>query len=446
MIEYRNSVMEVLRGNEMIYRGMEFFGASENTPIDVCFQNIAESDRMIVLLGTRYGSRPDCNSHSFTELEIREAERLGKPILIYILDTDRQPVLIKHVDSGKNKSDLDALINYLSNKYSVQKYVTPEELGVILARDLLRIEKDTNTHRGKNSLIGEYRETAYDKLAYWYDHWYKDHWELDDPFKTIVSIIKAYDEGSRGNILRKKILDCACGTGNTYVSFTKNGYNIYGTDGSRYMLQKAKNNCDSIGVSTDHIELEPLNWTDNKSYHAKFSSGFFDVIINTANSFCHIPPVSGYMDVALNNFYDLLAPGGLLIIDTKKYIKTRSLNDIETYQELRYIAGKQEWILRSEREEPRNIEGLGNVKFHTRLMYDNDPAFTHPVCRALIVVTIYGESINPCVHVIPYYPLPSVMLKMEMEKAGFMPVTIFPAMENLVLDWKYDIVVGRKPG
>ena len=149
--------------------------------------------------------------------------------------------------------------------------------------------------------------------------------------------------------------------------------------------------------------------------------------------------------VALNNFYDLLTPDGLLIIDTKKYVRSDPLNGAQTFQELRYIADEQEWMVRSERLEVKDIDGLGEVSFHTRLMYDNDPSFIDPVRRALIVVTIYGESINPRAHVIPYYPLTASVLKREVKKAGFISVRILPAMGNLSKDWKYDFVVGRKP-
>jgi SAM-dependent methyltransferase len=447
LAEYRNSVMDVLHGNEIVFKGMEYFGASEYPSIDVCLKNIAESDRIIVLLGTRYGSRLNGSIYSFTEIEIREAEKLSKPIQAYFLDTDNQSVLLRYVDEGKDKSDLNSLKDYLKSKYNTEKFTTPEDLGKKLARDLLRVERINNVNsKIKHRLVRQYRETAYDALANWYDEWYNDHWCSDEPYGTITSIIKAYHEESRGSIKHKRILDCACGTGNTYVSFTKNGFEIYGADGSRNMLLKAKENCENLGISTERLVLDPLNWTDGQSYREKFGSCSLDVIVNTANSFCHIPPVAGYMDVALNNFYDLLSPGGLLIIDTKKYIKSIPINGPKIFQELRYFADEQEWIVRSERSDPQKIESLGMLNFHTRLMYDNDPAFKDSVQRALIVVTIYGESINPQVHIIPYYPLPAAFLRQEMLNAGFKPVAIFPAMENLSKDWKYDLVVGRKPG
>ena len=88
------------------------------------------------------------------------------------------------------------------------------------------------------------------------------------------------------------------------------------------------------------------------------------------------------MQLALNNFYRLLKPEGLLIIDTKKYIRSDPVDGVPTYKELRYDGPSKEWIERSDRLEERELPGLALVKFHTRLMYDTDPAFTPSVRRA----------------------------------------------------------------
>ena len=210
------------------------------------------------------------------------------------------------------------------------------------------------------------------------------------------------------------------------------------------MLQKAHKNCVSSEIPVDRLILDPINWTDGKAYEEQFGQETFDVIINSANSFCHIPPVPGYMDIAISNFYNLLKPGGLLIIDTKKYIRSVSFDGTEIFRELRYDANFQEWIVRSDRREIYQVDGFGEVNFHTRLMYDNDPAFNHKhVRRALIVLTIYGPSVTPRVLVIPYYPLPSTKLREKMREV-MLTTSIIPAMERLVANWKYDFVIGQK--
>lgn len=444
LADYRRAVMDVLQECEILYKGMEFFGATEHTALNTCLRNISDVDRVIVLIGARYGSRPSEKDPSYTESEIREAIKLGKPIQAYFLDLDSVPILAKHVESGQNAEDLKKLKEDITANFTVDTFDSPADIGRILARDLLREKNLSSKFATSETIARRFRETAYDSLADWYDIWYQGHWSSDEPFNTITAILRSYHESSRGNINGLKVLDCTCGTGNSFASFTKHGFDVYGTDGSSEMLQKAHKNCVSSGIITDRLILDPINWTDGKAYDEQFGQEAFDVIINTANSFCHIPPVSGYMDIALKNFYNLLKPSGLLIIDTKKYIRSDPSGRAETYRELRYDANLQEWIVRSERHEICQVDGIGEVNFHTRLMHDNDPAFNNEhVRRALIVLTIHGPSITPRVLVVPYYPLPSTLLREKMKNERF-ATSIIPAMERLAANWKYDFVIGQK--
>ena len=441
LIEYRRATMEVLQECEILYKGMEFFGATENKPHETCLKNLNDADRVIVLIGSRYGSRPKTQGPSYTEIEILEARRLKKPIQAYFLDLEKTAILAKHFESGHNAKDLKKLKKLLTENYTVDKFSSPADLGRILARDFFRESKHNIQKQKLQPVVSRFRETAYDSLAEWYDDWYQGHWSNEEPFNKILNIINSYNVSSKGSINDLKILDCACGTGNSFVAFTKHNFEVYGTDGSYEMLQKAKENCNSAKISTERLILDPINWTDGKAYEDKFGTEKFDVIINTANSFCHIPPISGYMDVALTNFYNLLKPGGLLIIDTKKYIRNDSSRGLEKYQELRYDATSQDWIVRTERHDTCQVDGYGEVHFNTRLVYDSDPSFNTDINRALIVITINGPTLIPRVLVVPYYPLPASKLEQEMRKANYttsyIPVPKIP-------DWKYDFVVGQK--
>jgi SAM-dependent methyltransferase len=445
---YRRAAMEVLMECEHLYRGMEFFGATQYEALETCLQNVRSADRVVVLVGTRYGSRPSVGQPSFTELEIREAENHELPIQVYCLDVERQPVLARFVDGGEDGLALSKLKDRLSTHYTTDTFTTPEDLARRLARDFLREERRNlrDSESGDSpAAIPRFRETSYDALAEWYDIWYKGHWRSEEPVKTLTSIIRSYFEGSRGNITKLRFLDCACGTGNTFAAFTRQGYEIYGTDGSREMLRQAQRNCQAAGLPTDRLVMNPINWTDGIGYKEQFGDEGFDVVVNTANSFCHIPPVPEYMGTALRNFWNLLKPGGLLVIDTKKYVRGDHQEDgIETYQELRYLATSQEWIVRSQRHEVTKSPELGEVHFHTRLLYDDDPAFGTGVRRALIVVTIYGGAVTPRVLVVPYYPLPARLLEKQMITCGFLTAT-HPALEKLAVNWKYDVVIGQKP-
>ena len=436
LASHRDEVIRILAKCEAVFKGMEYFGASQDTPLETCFKHIEESDLIICLIGTRYGSCPEGQSISFTELEIDHAIKLGRPVHVYLMDED-QPVIKRFIDVGDNADRLRRLRERLQKEFTVSFFSDPKDLSEKILQDLYKVSGSGNYI----TKMRKYRESAYDLLAEWYDPWYKGHWSHDEPYKTIYSIVSTYLESQRGMNRGKQILDCACGTGNTFASFTREGFDIYGTDGSHEMLQIAERNCRNAGIPTEKLILDPISWTDMEGYLKHFKLASFDLILNTANSFCHIPPTPEYMQTALANFYQLLKPGGLLLIDTKRYIRSDPHNGVPTYKELRYDAGEKEWIERYERLESGYVPGIGEVNFHTRLMYDTDPALS--VRRALIIVTIFGVNMAPKTLVVPYYPLPSYELRTEMVKAGF-KANIFRAMEEKAVNWKYDVVVGQK--
>lgn len=442
---YREHLMMVLDGCETIFRGMEFFGAAEATLLETCFQYIKSCDLVVTLIGTRYGTIPDGRDKSYTHLELEFAFSVGKPVWAYFLDEQHTPVFTRHVESGPAAEKLSELRKSIVDRSSPGRFTSPEDLGMKLARDLFR--RFGNFDRRTVSdyqLPPRYRECAYDGLAPWYDAWYEDHWASDEPFTTICAIASKYFESSRGHLKHKKVLDVACGTGNAFAAFTRAGFETWGTDGSMEMLLKAKENCSSTEIDTSKLVMTPVNWNDRARFEQLFVPRSFDIIVNTANSFCHIPPVDHYMQAALGNFYDLLKPGGLLFIDTKRYIGAESVRTRPLLKELRYIAKAKEWVERVEREETRELPGFGIVKFNTRIVHDFDPALQdRMIQRALIVITIFGEKLPSRTLVVPYYPLPADKLKDELVKAGFEAI-LYRANEEFNANWKYDFVVGQR--
>jgi len=444
LIDYREEVLRALTRCEKIYRGMEFFGASSSTTLEHCLSQVEQSDLVICLLGTRYGSRPPGSHLSFTEHEISHAFEIKRPVHAYFIDDD-QPVRRKHVDVGEDAEALEAFKGWLRERVSACPFTTPTDLAMKIMQDMSAYPptRDNRLMRGKSDVTASsYRETAYDAIADWYDHWYKDHWCSDEPYLTIRRLAFKHADSSKTNLATRRILDTACGTGNTYAAFKKEGFEVFGTDGSSRMLSKAVANCEQQSLSLSGLVLEPITWTNWDGYSKHFEPESFDILLNTGNSFCHIPPVTGFIDAALENFLKLLKPGGLLIIDTKKYIREGNFDGTPLYKEMRFVT--PEWIVRTVREEKCEVPGLEHVRFHTRLHYDVDPSFNIAVLRALIVLTIYGESLAPITALIPYYPLPAADLKRHMSEAGFI-TDLYPAGEGPAENWKYDVVVGRKP-
>jgi SAM-dependent methyltransferase len=442
LASYRDAVMDVLAQFGMVFNGMETFGAREQDSLTTCLTQLADSDLVVTLLGTRYGSCPTDSEASYTELEINHALDLGKPLYIYELDVERQPVLARHVETGFGADKLEKLRERLREKFTVARFTTPEHLAMRLASDLAKRIQPQEDSESIARIARRYRETAWDLVAEWYDVWYDGHWQWDEPFQTICAIVGSYAESKRGNLRSLRILDCACGTGNTYSSFAQANYDVWGTDGSREMLIRAKGNCEAKEIRTDRLIMEPINWTDLDGYLKYFDEHSFDLIVNTANSLCHIPTLPNYMGKALTTYKQLLRPGGILLVDTKKYVKSDPIDGVPAYYELRRDPVTKEWVQRVERPDYTDVPGVGRIHIHTRLHHDIDPSFGENVRRTLIVLTIYGEQIPPRVIALPYYPLPADVLIEQMKTAGFTTV-VYPAFQDLCLHWKYDVVVGR---
>ncbi len=289
-----------------------------------------------------------------------------------------------------------------------------------------------------------FRETAYDSLADWCDGWYADHWRSNQPFETIVSLIDSELDDASSFWRSARILDAATGTGNTYVALTRAGLNAFGTDGSLPMILKAEQNCISLGISTANLIAAPMNWLNLNAYLEHFEPESFDLIVVASNSFCHMPPVKGFMDVALANFGALLRSGGLIAIDTKRFECVQGGNNASVPREMRFDNQVSAWVEREHRKDIGAIPGHGQVTIHTRMVYDRDPSFASNVNRAIILVTVCRKGMPLFVDTLPYYPLKADVLQSFMTKAGF-DAGIYRALEHpLMRSWTYDMVIGRK--
>jgi hypothetical protein len=84
----------------------------------------------------RYGSIDASTGKSLTHLEYDEAQRIGLPSLIYLLDEDRQPVLPKFVETGEGAKKLQEMKALLRKRHVVTAFTTPEDLASKLISDL----------------------------------------------------------------------------------------------------------------------------------------------------------------------------------------------------------------------------------------------------------------------------------------------------------------------
>ena len=105
----------------------------------------------------RYGSIDADSGKSFTHLEYQDAVRLRLPILIYLIDEDRQPVLPKYIDFGEAGEKLREFKRKLKKNHVVSFFTSPEDLAVRVSQDLPALVErfGATIHRGELAKVVE---------------------------------------------------------------------------------------------------------------------------------------------------------------------------------------------------------------------------------------------------------------------------------------------------
>src|SRR5712691_9822519 len=133
---YRTAVREALHRLEAVVRGMEYFGATPETPKEECLRIVRSCRAYVGIFAMRYGTVDAETGKSFTHLEYEEAQRCRLPSLIYLIDEERQPVLPRNIDFAGLGEKLVALKSELRKRHVVSFFTTPEDLAVRVSQDL----------------------------------------------------------------------------------------------------------------------------------------------------------------------------------------------------------------------------------------------------------------------------------------------------------------------
>lgn len=134
--DHRDAVRQALHRLETLVRGMESFGSRPGRPKDECLAEVRKCRVYIGIFGMRYGSIDPESGLSLTHLEFLEAQRLGIPALIYLLDEDRHPVFPRFVDRGDAGEKVAALRAELKRRFLVGFFTGPDDLARQVAQDL----------------------------------------------------------------------------------------------------------------------------------------------------------------------------------------------------------------------------------------------------------------------------------------------------------------------
>lgn len=146
----------------------------------------------------------------------------------------------------------------------------------------------------------------YDAIAEYYPLFYRD-WrtQLEREGLSLRAIFR-----NKGVV---RVLDAACGAGTQAVALAQLGFNVVACDPSAGMLRKAFQIAEEYGAD-GNMEFV------RSSFHElpNSVSGPFDAIVCKGNALPHLL-LDSEIEEALLTFYELLRPGGLLVIGMRDF-------------------------------------------------------------------------------------------------------------------------------
>lgn len=210
----------------------------------------------------------------------------------------------------------------------------------------------------------------------------------------------------------ERVLDASCGAGAQAVPLAQLGYDVTACDPSPGMIEKAR----EIAGQYDVLDRLRLECVDFLHLH-EVVEGPFDAVISKGNSLPHLL-LDEEIEMTLTIFYDLLRPGGTLVI---------GMRDFGPFME----------------DRPRFLPGFTHKLPDEREFITFDLWEWHdgpPVIATQNLFIVQGkdddyETIKRCV---TYRPLSTDEVKVVLLEVGFVDITDQPDRTERVL-------VARKP-
>lgn len=245
----------------------------------------------------------------------------------------------------------------------------------------------------------------YDSIAEFYTYFYRD-WETQ---------LEREGLGLRAVFRNKgitRILDASCGAGTQAVALAKLGFDLVAADPSAGMLRRAHTVAEQHGV-TDKITFERCDFLSLPEY----VEGPFDAIVSKGNSLPHLL-LDEEIELALTIFYDLLRPGGLVVI---------GMRDFAPFMEdrPRFLPG-----FVKETDDEREL-----ITFDLWEWEEGPPVIA---TQNLFIVHGQGQHYQTVKRCVTFRPLSIDEVKVVLLEAGFEDITDQPDRTERVL-------VARKP-
>jgi Domain of unknown function (DUF4062) len=149
--QHREKVYRELRSLRHDVIAMEDYVAADKRPLDQCLHDVRCADVYVGILAWRYGYIPTKDNperKSITELELCEAERLGKPRLIFVLkNTAPWPPKMMDATTGDNERGvrINRLRDMLQQEHLAGMFETADELAVKVVSALYRWQIESSS-------------------------------------------------------------------------------------------------------------------------------------------------------------------------------------------------------------------------------------------------------------------------------------------------------------
>lgn len=143
LVSHRESIWELLQSFNVSISGMEKFGARTEIPLETCIKEVEDSDIYIGIIGMRYGSIEKESKKSFSQLEYERAKKLGKEILIFIIDENNSKINPKHIDF-ENYESLREFKSILKTNHTIDIFSDENDLITKLNSSLRKVLEAEN--------------------------------------------------------------------------------------------------------------------------------------------------------------------------------------------------------------------------------------------------------------------------------------------------------------
>jgi glycine/sarcosine N-methyltransferase len=198
-----------------------------------------------------------------------------------------------------------------------------------------------------------------------------------------------------------RVLDAACGTGMHTVALAQLGYRMSGADMSRGMIERARTNASTAGISV-HFETAGF-----EHLAETFGQQVFDALLCLGNSLPHILDAPA-LAATLADFRLCLRPGGLFLLQNRNFDAVLTRRD-RWMEPQAYSHNDSEWLfLRF-----YDFDADGLLSFHMVTLHrQGTAAWTQQVTTTRL------------------YPLRQSELVRTLHEAGFTDITSYGSMSG----------------